>query len=274
MSDQKTFGKTSMFFVAHSSFGVFRWSTSYYKIDATVTTEEDMLKEFESVLSPFETAEQPECTETLYRVQEGMEMGEEIQIAQKHVTFTAPIPWGGWEDPRREFNGTIPGSLNYTHPLDKTVTHKEIPQWLKQRLKALAKWRGHSFPNGSSYAEEYLPDGKFGDISINAVYNACYYIRYNRWDLYLLRYDRVGVGSGTELGAHFCSRDQALKELIGVTPDPDAKPFAEVQTEAHVPAVEEINDPEPTIELEPVAVRETERGARGRDRSRGLRSRG
>ena len=102
----------------------------------------------------------------------------------------------------------------YTHPLDKTVIHQELPGLLMDDLRTLLYFEDISFPNGSNYKEQRLKTGSvvlpnFGEAKIWD------YPRHFRvhigWDVYIVDSGLYSRGPGMDLGMHFCTRDKYLK---------------------------------------------------------------
>ena len=83
----------------------------------------------------------------------------------------------------------------------------------KQLLNALSTWNGVSFPNGSNYSEQHLPIGKFDGVSISKERRGWSAI-FEKGETHHVDSLRRGIGGGTELGKHFCTRDQGLVDLM------------------------------------------------------------
>jgi hypothetical protein len=78
----------------------------------------------------------------------------------------------------------------------------------KTIARKFSRQRGQSFPNGSSYTEEYLT----GD-GVEVIYNVGYRVVAEGED-FMVSFDAVGVGGGVDLGEYFCNRNQALANLV------------------------------------------------------------
>ena len=90
-----------------------------------------------------------------------------------------------------------------------------IPQELKDILNNISEWKAFSFPNGSSYRQQQLPhtfDKEIQGVKIEKV-SGGHYVTW-QGEEYHIPYRWQAVGSGVDLGVHFCSRDQALVELM------------------------------------------------------------
>lgn len=83
----------------------------------------------------------------------------------------------------------------------------------KARLNEVSTWTLQSFPNGSLYALQSLPEGNFGDVRIirRAYEWMCYFAR---GEAVSVGFSRRSIGRGVDVGPHFCSRDQAIIGLL------------------------------------------------------------
>ncbi len=83
----------------------------------------------------------------------------------------------------------------------------------KATLNAVAVWEHNSFPNGSSYSTQKLPVGQHNGVSITSTYNNGYTCTFDDGSIVHVSHTKVGAGGGVNLGKHFCSKDQVLKDL-------------------------------------------------------------
>lgn len=86
----------------------------------------------------------------------------------------------------------------------------------KARLRQIAQWEYTSFPNGSAYEIQVLPHVQHDDVIVDAssIHGNNYLVTFAGCEpMYVSRNCR-SVGSGTDLEAHFCSRNQALIALM------------------------------------------------------------
>lgn len=84
----------------------------------------------------------------------------------------------------------------------------------KRILNGVSRWEDISFPNGSAYRRQVLPTGDHGAVAIRTLYNVGYQAIFADGSEILVAFDQTSVGPGVDLGEHYCSRDQALTELL------------------------------------------------------------
>lgn len=90
----------------------------------------------------------------------------------------------------------------------------------KAAINEIAVWKPIRFPNGSAYRQQCLPIGRQAnglEIKPNW-FNYCYYnsvsVSFPSGETVQVSMHRVSVGPGTDFGKYFCSRDQALVDLL------------------------------------------------------------
>ena len=88
----------------------------------------------------------------------------------------------------------------------------ELTTEQKQSLNEIAVWKPYSFPNGSSYCQQELPTGEHNGINILPA-TGCYIVTWPDGDKSFVPSGWTSVGPGSDLGAHFCTRDQALNAI-------------------------------------------------------------
>jgi len=90
---------------------------------------------------------------------------------------------------------------------------------LKQVLNELSVWEEYSSPNGGAYREQRLPKGVFdtplGRIEIRYSWCGCYIlVTREDGDVVYVHNQHTSVGPGVDFGKYYCTRDQALTELL------------------------------------------------------------
>ena len=88
-----------------------------------------------------------------------------------------------------------------------------MDETLKTKLQELSIWESYSFPNGSNYKMQRLPEGNFGDVSISISHGVGYTVKWQGVESLVL-FDTTDIGPGVDLGKHFNSRDIALSALL------------------------------------------------------------
>lgn len=85
----------------------------------------------------------------------------------------------------------------------------------KVLLNKVSVWKPVSFPNGSSYQKQFLPEGSFDGFNIEKhIFSRCWLVTWADGTESEIAFARQSVGKGSDLGVHFCTRDQALAALL------------------------------------------------------------
>lgn len=111
-----------------------------------------------------------------------------------------------------------PTPADHAAPFPAAGSRAPLTAEQKDALRGVARMRHYSFPNGSSYDQQELPGGThdtpLGRVVIAVAYGDGYHVTWADGTESRVSFWCKSVGAGADFGAHFCTRDQYLADLL------------------------------------------------------------